>query len=136
MSFASGFYSVIIEADDGNAQINSTPNKFYIIKNYSSKITKIIKSITTNQYLINITLNNKNNYNNSFKIIDFVDEELNFGSFNQPYNWLNLTSGFYSGTILGWNIISPPLKISKINYSITNNNPNYNILNEFILGLE
>ena len=52
------------------------------------------------------------------------------------YDWLNLTSGIYNGTILGWDLTTAPLSINQINYSITKNSNEYYLLDKFMVGLD
>ncbi|MCA9496161.1 MAG: DUF2341 domain-containing protein, partial [Nanoarchaeota archaeon] len=121
--------------DSDNLTTNSSTYNFTIIKDHHSSIRKSISNIGTDLYQINIDVENKLNVSQDLTPIDFVNNGFNFGSFSPMYDWLNLTSGIYNGTILGWDLTTTPLSINNINYSITKNTDEYHLLDEFIVGL-
>ena len=132
-----GYYNWTIEVtDDLNNTINSTTNNFLIINPINLKLKKTITSINTNQYLIQLnTSNNLNNmiYNNT--ILDFVNNDFNYGSFTKLYDNTNSSSGIYTGTIILWDwLFIDKLETNNINYSIAGIS-DYNLLDEFIIGL-
>jgi hypothetical protein len=133
----SGHYNWSINVSDPlNLSSKSSEEFFYNILNYSSKITKKIVFENTNLYRIYLKIENLLNFNRTYKIIDFVDNNYNYGSFSKMYDWNEFINGsFYVGQNLGWNFTNLNNK-EVLNYSITNNVNNYNLIDEFIIGLE
>lgn len=136
LSLAKGNYNWSVHViDSDNLTINSSTYNFSIIKAHHISISKSISSINSDLYQITIGIENKLNDSQGIVPIDFVTNRFNYGSFSLMYDWLNLTTGMYDGTILGWNLTTP-LSITQINYSITKNTPKYHLLDEFIVGLD
>ncbi len=136
ISINSGHYNWTINATDSYNISNKLEEEwFYNILNYHSSIHKKIFSINNNLYQININISNYNNYTTPITIIDYNNYFFNSGSFSINYNWSNSSNGpKYYGNILGWNLNI--LNYFNINYSITNNQNNYYLVNEFLIGLE
>ncbi len=137
LTLQNAYYTWFINVtDQDNISIKSEIQNFYLIKNYSVRVVKNIASENIDMYKIRNTIYNLLNITNNIGILDFSEEKFNYGSFTPIYDWLNLTSGNYNGTILGWNLITAPLSINNINYSITKNTNTYHLLDEFIIGLD
>lgn len=137
INLAGGKYNWTINAEDSNnlSSIAKEENFINIVKQHT-QITKNIKSINTDLYHINITLENKLNISNNLIAHDFIDSKFSFGSFTPLYNLINISSGSYNGSILGWNKSLSPLNTSSITYSVSKNSDKYNLLKKFIIGLE
>lgn len=136
----SGYYNWTINATDEINNLSSIAKEenFLKILQINNSISKSITSINSNDmYKININIKNNLNSSRDMKTIDLVEKSFNYGSFNPIYNWSNITNNnLYNGTILGWNFLDNSNQTNNINYSITKNTANYNLLDEYIIGLE
>ncbi|MCA9496149.1 MAG: hypothetical protein KC589_04355, partial [Nanoarchaeota archaeon] len=132
-----GYYNWTINATDTNNLSSIAPEEsFWNILDRHSSIIKSISSLNTDLYGIEINIENKLNVSQDIVPIDFVNNRFNYGSFSIMYDWLNLTSGIFNGTILGWDLTTTPLSINQINYSVTKNTNEYHLLDEFMVGLD
>lgn len=90
----SGEYNWTVNVtDSNNVSSIALEEDFLIILNKHSSISKIISSINTDLYLINLYFENKLNLSQEIRIIDFVNNKFNYGSFSIMYNWINITNG-------------------------------------------
>ncbi len=128
------FY-LMVNDSDGNV-VNSSKYNFTIIYDYDFSVSKRISSISNDMYFITNTINNNLNYLNEIDLIDFVDHRFNYGSFNYAFDWINLTTGYYTGDLLGWNFSILKNDSINVTYSITKNDNEYYLLDEFIIGLD
>lgn len=131
ISVGSGFHEWNVEVidEDGNA-INSTKWSFTSINNKHLKIEKRLVSINDDLYRIDFDVIDY--YNSNYTIIDFVENRFNYGSFSIITNWINITTGMFNGRILGWDLYGN----FTMDYSITRNSDEYELLDEYIISLE
>ncbi len=136
-TYNSGYYKWHINVSDlaGNS-IKSDENYFYIIADYSKRISKSIISENIGMYKINITINNLLNYSKDVKLLDFASKNFNYGSFNVIFDWFNnILGSVFEGTSLGWNLSLTGNEIFFINYSLAGVD-DYNLVNNFVVGLD
>jgi hypothetical protein len=131
----SGTYNWMISVTDSFPNtVNSSIWTFTSILEYGIKILKEIIFENTNQYLINLYINNTNNYSISPTTLDFVDTFWTAGSFNLATNFTNTTTGpSYVGDILGWYLNINQNTVTQLNYSISGTG-DYNLKKNFIIS--
>lgn len=133
----SGDYNWSVIVNNTLSSRNSATYNLSLIQGYELFVSKRIVSINTDIYTIILDINNSVNSTQSITPVEFLDSKMNSGSFSTIYDFLNLTSGSnFNGDIFGWDINLNSYESTQINYSITKNTPDYNLLDEFIIGLD
>ncbi|MFW6286124.1 MAG: glycine-rich domain-containing protein [Nanoarchaeota archaeon] len=133
-----GNYNWSINASNSaNYHLKSQTQNFSVIKQNHIKINKLIRSESTNLYLVHTNIHNIINQTNKIKIFEFIDNSLTPGSFTPPFNFINTTSKIkYNGSIYGWNFDLPKLSYKQLNYSITKNLNYWKTSKNYIIGFE
>lgn len=124
-------WQIAVNDSEGN-YANSSLRTFYSILNSSSRVSKRISGINSDQYFIDVDLINRLSFVKNYTVIDYVDNLLIAGSFSPLFDFFNITvNNPFAGRIYGWNSTGFP----EINYSISGVG-NYNLSENYILGLE
>jgi hypothetical protein len=134
LSFGVHNWSVYVADTKGGVGDTGTIWFNYYQSNHQ-KITKSISRSGVNIYDVKTNVENYVNATSNTIVPEFVTTGFNIGSISPFFDFTNLTSGFYTGSINVWDISIIPLGTFNGNYALTNTGQN-KVKNNFVVGLE
>ena len=133
-----GNYNITFLYNQTISQQNTTNTHYFkVIDKMHTKINKSITTQGTDTYLVKTLIDNKMNFTEDLLAFEFVEQNMNGGSFTPANDIMNNTYiSPYIGIAYGWNLTVAPLSINEINYSITSAGADYELLRQFIVGVD
>ncbi|MCH8519203.1 MAG: DUF2341 domain-containing protein [Nanoarchaeota archaeon] len=132
------YYIEVLDEDQNSTLINSQIFEFRKILFQHKTLIKEINFLESYIYEIELTLQNNLNFDQEFKVFEFVSEFFNYASFNLFYDIFIEVSGLFTGDLLEWSsVIVSSNSNETISYAVSSNNGSQSKIKDlFIIGFE
>jgi hypothetical protein len=115
--------------------VSSSLMNFNYMGSKHLKTSKAISRVGVNIYNVEFETENLINYSADVRISTLRPFEFNAGVASPLFDFTNLTSGFYTGELRGWDALFGPYLVFNSNYPITNLGQG-KVKDNFVVGLE
>lgn len=138
LTLPSGEYNWSVNATDSDGGDETSDTLFFtLIEDTYLRVSKLITSVNSNQYLVQLFVTNFiTNSTSTPTLWDFIANTFAAGSYTPVFDIRNETFGpLYVGNVTGWDITLPANTTTEINYSIVGIQ-DYKLSENYRVGLE
>ncbi|MCA9459634.1 MAG: hypothetical protein KC550_03735, partial [Nanoarchaeota archaeon] len=128
-----GYHTIYVYSNDSDGNEINVSVVFYLIPDKNIIINKNIVSVGNDIYEINLNVTNYGNYSD-YILYDFINSNFSYSNFSITNDGSNSVLGFYTGTLLTWNLSLNYLSYFNVSYLV--NGSKYNLNKNYIFALD